>query len=80
MELFGITLTDYIGYLASLLLVISFLMKNVSTLRIINSFGCSAFIVYGVMLGMAWPIIITNAFILGANIYYLFLRKNTRIV
>lgn len=39
MELFGITLTDGVGYLASLLLMISFALKNVRSLRIVNSFG-----------------------------------------
>lgn len=71
----GITSTEWVGYLASLLLMVSFLMKNVNTLRIVNSLGCIAFIVYGFLLVTSWPVIITNAFILGANIYYLFLRK-----
>lgn len=67
----SISLTDWIGYLASVVLMISFLMKNINTLRIINSMGACLFIMYGIMLVTAWPIIITNAFILGVNIYYL---------
>ncbi|GGD99129.1 uroporphyrinogen decarboxylase [Planktosalinus lacus] len=67
--------TELIGYLASLLLIISFLMRNIKTLRLINSLGCIAFIVYGFMLQTSWPIIITNAFIVGANIYYLFIKR-----
>ncbi len=69
--IFGITITEWVGYFASLVLIISFLMKNMSTLRIINSFGAILFIVYGFLLETSWPIIITNVFILGANIYYL---------
>jgi len=69
--IFGITITEWVGYLASLVLIISFLMKNMSTLRIINSLGALIFIIYGYLLEISWPIIITNAFILGANIYYL---------
>lgn len=67
----SISLADWIGYLASIVLMISFLMKNINTLRIINSIGAFIFIIYGVMLVTSWPIIITNTFILGVNIYYL---------
>jgi len=67
--------TELVGYLASLLLIISFLMKNIRTLRLVNSLGCIAFIAYGFLLQTSWPIIITNAFIVGANIYYLYLRR-----
>jgi len=69
--MFDISLTEWIGYLASLVLIISFLMKNISTLRIINSIGALLFVVYGIMLVTSWPIIITNTFILGVNIFYL---------
>ena len=73
----GISITEWVGYLASVALIISFMMKNVRTLRIINSLGAILFVVYGVMLAISWPIIITNAFILLANIYYLYFKKNT---
>jgi uncharacterized protein with PQ loop repeat len=69
--MFDISLTELVGYLASLVLMISFLMKNINTLRIINSLGCSLFVVYGFMLATSWPIIISNTFILGVNIFYL---------
>ena len=77
--MFTISLTELIGYLASLILMISFLMKNINTLRIINSVGALFFIAYGIMLVTSWPIIITNTFILGVNIYYLMkhFRGNT---
>jgi uncharacterized protein with PQ loop repeat len=66
-----ITLTEAVGYLASLVLMTSFLMKNINTLRIINSMGCLLFVIYGFMLATSWPIIISNTFILGVNVYYL---------
>ena len=69
--MFEITPTDWIGYLASLILMISFLMKNIITLRTINSIGAILFIIYGFMLATSWPIIITNVFILGVNLIYL---------
>ncbi len=70
-KMFDISLTDWVGYLASLVLMISFLMKNINTLRIINSIGAIIFVVYGIMLAISWPIVLTNTFILGVNIYYL---------
>ncbi|WP_281636775.1 uroporphyrinogen decarboxylase [Flavobacterium marginilacus] len=66
-----ISLTEWVGYLASFVLMTSFLMKNINTLRIVNSAGCILFIIYGFMLAASLPIIITNAFILGINILYL---------
>ncbi len=73
---FGITFTEWIGYLASIILIISFMMKNVKKLRIINSIGAALFVIYGIMLTYSWPIIITNQFILFANLYYLTNNKN----
>lgn len=76
--MFDISITDWVGYLASIVLMISFLMKKINTLRIINSVGALLFVVYGFMLLTSWPIIITNTFILGVNVYYLlkFYRSN----
>lgn len=71
MNILGITITEWVGYIASLVLIISFMMKNVNTLRIVNSIGALLFVVYGIMLTISWPIIITNGFILLLNIYYL---------
>lgn len=75
MDFSSITYIDWIGYIASILLIISFMMKNVKTLRIINTFGCACFIYYGILLGNALPIIITNSFIVVFNLYYLFIKK-----
>ncbi len=72
----GIEITEWIGYLASIALIISFMMKNVHTLRMINSVGAILFIIYGIKLATSWPIIITNVFILLVNIYYLTIRRN----
>lgn len=71
----NISITEWVGYLASLALIISFMMKNLNTLRIINSIGAVLFVVYGFMLAISWPIIITNTFILLANIYYLTFKR-----
>lgn len=73
--LLGIEYTEWVGYLASVALIISFMMKNVHTLRMINSVGAVLFIIYGFMLATSWPIIITNVFILALNIYYLTYKR-----
>ncbi len=68
---------EIVGYLASLIVLISFLMKNMKTLRIINSIGCVLFVAYGILLGFSLPIIITNVAIVAINIYYLFKANKT---
>jgi hypothetical protein len=67
----NINYTEIVGYIASAILMVSFSMKDVTKLRFINAFGCLFFIIYGFMLATSWPIIITNGFILGMNIWHL---------
>lgn len=73
---------DWVGYLGSFFVLISFLMKKTSTLRILNSIGCLLFVVYECMkIKLSWPIVITNLMIATINAYYLFFattgkRKN----
>lgn len=71
----AITYVDITGYAASALLILSFMMKDMRVLRTINSMGCALFIVYGILLGNDVPIIVTNAFILAFNFYYLFAKR-----
>lgn len=69
-----ITTAEVIGYLASLVVLMSFTMKHVKRLRVINMVGCTLFVIYGFMmptLRVGLPIIITNVAILLVNIYYL---------
>ena len=68
--------TELVGYLAMLVLLISFLMKDIRHLRKLNTIACGFFVVYGFMLATSWPIIISNAAIMGINLHYLFLKKN----
>ena len=75
MDFLEINATEFVGYLAMLVLLISFLMKNIRHLRMLNSIACAFFVAYGFMLATSWPIIISNAAIMGNNIYYLFLKK-----
>lgn len=63
--------TDIMGYAASCGVLLSFLMKDIKTLRIVNTIGCALFIGYGLMLHYSIPVIITNVAIILINLYYL---------
>ena len=70
-----LTATEIIGYLASAVVLVSFLMKNIRTLRIVNCVGCGLFVIYGCMLNYSIPIIVTNVAIMIINTVFL-LKKN----
>ena len=67
-------LVEWTGYAAMTILMISFLMKDIKKLRIINTVACLLFVIYGYMLH-SYPVIISNAFIGTVNLYYLFVKK-----
>lgn len=67
--------TELVGYAASLGVLLSFLMKDLKTLRIVNTVGCILFVLYGILLHYSYPVIITNVSIIGINLYYL-MRKS----
>lgn len=75
MEILGISITEWVGYAASLGVLVSFLMKDIKVLRVVNSIGCALFVAYGLMLGSI-PIIVTNVAILFINAYYLLKKEN----
>lgn len=70
MEFFGISAVEWLGYTAMTTVLVSFLMKQVTQLRIVNTLGCLLFVVYGYMLHSK-PIIVTNVAIFCINLYYL---------
>ncbi|WP_295987011.1 uroporphyrinogen decarboxylase [uncultured Algibacter sp.] len=77
MEFLGISWVEWIGYAAMATVLISFLMKSVNNLRIVNSFGCLLFVFYGIVLQpISKPIIITNIAIFCINIYYILKKGN----
>ncbi len=67
---------EYVGYLASALVVLSFMVgNNITKIRWINMLGCISFVVYGFLIN-SLPVMITNIFITIIQIYYLFFKKN----
>jgi hypothetical protein len=72
---------ELIGYLASILIVLSLLMASVLKLRVINLVGAVVFSAYGVLIG-SLPIVLTNVAIVLIDVYYLavMLRDRSRDV
>jgi len=67
---------EWIGYLASLFVAISFTFKNIKHLRIVNIIGCITFVIYGFYI-QSYPVIVTNLFIFIMNVFYLFKGRKT---
>ncbi len=61
---------EYLGYIASALLVASLTMTDVVKLRWLNLAGCIAFTLYGIAIS-AWPVAITNGVLTFVNLYHL---------
>jgi hypothetical protein len=66
----NINTVELIGYLGSILVAISLMMKSLLRLRLINLFGALFFTVYGVLLG-AYPVAVLNGLIVCIDVYYL---------
>lgn len=77
----GTTFADFIGYGASFFVVLSFLLKDLSKIRVVNLVGCFLFVVYGIMKGdgntkaMYWPVIIPNVVLCFVQIYHLVKKR-----
>jgi uncharacterized protein with PQ loop repeat len=72
----NISVTELIGYIGSFGILLSFLMKDINRLRIINTIGCAFFVLYGVLLEYSIPVIATNAIIICINVFYLLRTKD----
>lgn len=62
---------EIIGYLGSLLVAISLMMKSLLRLRIVNLIGALFFTAYGLLLE-AYPVAFMNGLIVCIDLYYLF--------
>lgn len=61
---------ELIGYLGSLLVAISLMMRSLLKLRVINLIGALCFTAYGLLI-RAYPVAFMNALIVGIDLYYL---------
>lgn len=76
MDFLDIPIVEWIGYIAMAVVLVSFLMKSITKLRIVNASGALLFVVYGFLLQpLSKPIIITNVVIFCIHLYYIFLKK-----
>ncbi|MDR2234795.1 MAG: uroporphyrinogen decarboxylase [Chryseobacterium sp.] len=64
-------ITTYVGYSASVFIVLSFILKDVRKIRVVNMIGCICFVIYGIFNGMLWPVIIPNGLICFIQVYHL---------
>ena len=64
------TIFEIIGYVGSALVLLSFLMSSVLKLRIINSLGSLASLIYGLLVH-TYPTVIMNAALLIINIVFI---------
>lgn len=62
---------EIVGYVASVLVLISLMMSSVLKLRLINLAGALFFVIYGVLI-RAYPIMVVNFAIILVNLYYLY--------
>lgn len=62
---------DLFGYVAAVIVFISFTMKNLRTLRLLNIIGCVMFLIYGIHIH-AIPTIIINIGVILINIFRLY--------
>lgn len=65
-----INMVEILGYVASVVIAISLMMKNIVSLRILNFVGCALFSVYGLIID-AYPVAGMNGFVACINIYFL---------
>lgn len=68
--IFNLPIIEWIGYLASLLILISLMLSSILKLRLVNLIGAAIFSFYGFYIG-SLPVGIMNFAIAIANIYYL---------
>ena len=64
-------LIEVFGYIASTLVLISFLFKNVKTIRIVNVCGALFFVLYGYFT-KTYPTMLMNFALIFVHFYYLY--------
>ncbi len=69
--------TEVIGYVGSVLVAVSLMMKNIFYLRRINLIGAATFAIYGLLVG-AIPVFVLNSFISIVDIYYIWEAKRKK--
>lgn len=58
---------EYIGYFASVCIVLSFLMKKIHHIRLINLIGCLCFVIYGFLYDPSYGL---SSFLMPLSVQY----------
>ncbi len=65
-----INMVEILGYVAMIIVLVSFTMKDMMKLRMLNSIACAMFVVYGII-HETTPIVIMNILVILVNVFYL---------
>jgi hypothetical protein len=68
---------EYLGYIATVLVLLSFTRKKIEQLRVLNSIGAILFVIYGIGIH-SFPVVLTNALIFLINMSKLSGHKTTK--
>ncbi len=68
-------MTEILGIIATIFILISFLMKGERKIRSINIFGALIFVIYGILIKSISNVILNSALII-IHLYYLFNKKS----
>lgn len=69
-------LLEGLGYLASILIAVSLMMRSIVRLRWVNLAGAACFTAYGILIG-AYPVAALNSVIVVINVYFLAKARRT---
>ena len=70
LEFLGISILEWLGYAASVIVLVSLSMASIVKLRWYNMLGAMLFALYGFLIG-SYPVAFMNFLIVCTNIYYL---------
>ncbi len=65
---------EIIAYIASLIVLISFTVKDITLLRILNNVGCVLFLGYA-LYHNRYPLVFLNGSVILINLYYILKSK-----
>jgi hypothetical protein len=68
---------DFIGWVATILIIISFIFKDIYKLRLFSMIGAFVWIIYGII-SVSYPIIFLNVVVAFIQVFWLIKIKKDR--
>jgi hypothetical protein len=65
---------ELLAYFASVIVLVSFMVKDIILLRALNNVGCIIFLAYA-MYYERYPLVVLNTMVILVNMYYLLKTK-----